>query len=246
MLLSLRKKISDELEESKFEYFISLFGWERNKDLKKLWEYKTYTSLGTLVQLERNLFVFGYINGIFEFFSTEQQKSTKSAKLFATGFSFMCRRNDKIYCASYKGEIACITLNGDTIWKNTIGDSRILNIEITDSQLGLICGKLYFILNSLNGEIINKKKFPFVIPEYFSSNFVRFKDWLIISGQAYLAHVHKTSKKFLISADDPTIRVLRPHPNGYISGDDEGSIKFWKYGKINLSFRSIIFNASPT
>jgi hypothetical protein len=244
LLLSLRQKLPDETEQAKYEYFISTFSWERNKKLKKHWEYKTSTSLRTLVQLEEELFIFGFIDGTFEIFSTNQQKPTKSAKLFTGGFSFMCRRIDRIFCSSFKGEVACIALNGDIIWKNTVGESRILNIELIDSRLQLICGKIYFTLNTSNGEIITKQKFSFVLPEYFSSNFIRFKDWLIISGQAHLAHVHKTSEKFIISADDPTIRVLKPHSQGYISGDDEGKIKFWKYGKISLNLRSIIYNSN--
>jgi hypothetical protein len=228
LILSLRTTISTEIETSDYKYFITAFVWEKDKKLKKLWEIKTTSSLRGLIQLKDDMFIFGYMNGKFEIFSSKKRKSLKSTKLFDTGFSYMCLKNEKIYCSSYKGEVACLTMNGTVVWKKTFGDSRIYNIETKNDQLHFISGKRnYYILSASNGDVIKTKQFTFGSPQNFSSNFIFIKEWFIISGQAHLAHIHKSGKEIFIHANDPLIRVLQAHSKGYITGD-EGKLSFYK------------------
>ena len=140
---------------------------------------------------------------------------------------------NKVYCSTFKGEIACITTKGEIIWKKKFTDSPIYNIEINNSQLHVITSKkTYFILNQETGEVEREKDLLNNPAREFTSNFIFYKDWIIISGDAHMMHIPPSEITYTIHSEDPLIRVVQYHPNGYLTGDDEGKIKFWSYEKV--------------
>jgi len=48
------------------------------------------------------------------------------------------------------------------------------------------------------------------------------------------------NKKYYLYMDDPLIRIVRHHPTGFFSGDDEGCIRFWKLGEVKIQSKGFI------
>ena len=231
LILSLRYHLNREEETQ--DYSIVEYTWEKNALPVKIWEITPTYSLNALVELDKNFIVFGYLNGSIGLFSKEKRKVLKTANIFNSGFLHMRLNGQKIYCSSFKGEIACITTKGEKIWKKKLTDSPIYNIEIKDDHLHVITiRRTYFILKQETGEEVRKKDLLDNPARSFSSNFIFYKNWIILSGDAHMVHIPESEKVYTIYSDDPLIRVVKYHPKGYLTGDDEGKIKFWGYEKV--------------
>lgn len=239
IILSLRKQMTRTYDEKK--YSIGAYSWNSHSP-QKLWEIDPTYSLNALIELDNDQVLFGFLNGEIAIFLQEQMKIVKTVKVFSGTVSFMCSEGKSVYCSSSKGEVACITHDLATQWKISLDDSAINTIHFKDDKLVIFTAqKKLFIVDPDTGVILQEKNLSIKSPRTFSSNFIICKDWMIMSGDAHLVHIPPSGYIFTIYSEDPLIRVLKPHPFGYFTGDDEGKIKFWSYLQIYSpkSFREI-------
>ncbi len=235
LIISFRDHMNRDANKN---YSIIGLKWSDNFKPEKLWELKPTFSLNAFTQINEEIIALGYLNGSLELYSIKKMEIIESKKIFDSGFAYMHLKDRKIYCSSMKGEIACLSLNGDIIWKNKIDDSQIHNIEIKRKKLHVVTSnKKYYIINPKTGKIFQMEDFKKEKYSSFSSNFIFHEDAILISGDACIYSISKVGIETRFRSDDPLIRTVHSVPNGYLTGDDDGKLKLCHYSDIRLSKR---------
>lgn len=236
VILSFRNHMNRDTDSK--TYSIKIYRWLDNAKPEKILELEPTYSLNALTQISDEIVAFGYLNGFFELFSIKNMEVMKSKKIFDSGFAYMILEDNKIYCTSMKGEIACLTVDGEILWKKILDDSPIYNIQLKQEKLYVISSKkMYCTINPITGETLHQEEFKNDICASFSSNFIFHEDSILISGEADIYSISKVGIKTIFHGSDPLIRVLQSTSRGYMTGDDDGKLKLWHYSNFKLSKR---------
>ncbi|MHA2139825.1 MAG: hypothetical protein ACW98G_18225, partial [Candidatus Hodarchaeales archaeon] len=88
----------------------------------------------------------------------------------------------------------------------------------------------YFLLNPKTGSILQSDLWG----KRIFSDLIIGRDWLLAAGAGGVhgRWLHGTSATFFARMMDPLPRKIISHPQGFLTGDDVGKIRFWKYGKM--------------
>lgn len=238
IILSIRDHLN---RDSKSEnYAIAGYKWDPGTSPEKIWEIQPTYSVNALVEIDDNLLLFGYLNGEIGLFSRKEAKILKTEKIFEGKFLYIGLEGKLIFCSSFKGEIACLKLDGTIIWQQNLGDRPIHNIVKRKNQLHIISSKkiLYF-LDAETGKILQEKIIIVDPPGSLSSTAIYYKDWLIVSGEGCIINISPTGKIFSLDLYGQLIRVVANHPKGFLTGDDDGNIKLWGYLNVELRKRHL-------
>jgi hypothetical protein len=90
----------------------------------------------------------------------------------------------------------------------------------------------YFLIDPKSGAVLssdlwNKRIF---------SDLVIARDWMIGAGVDgfHGRSLKNHSVEFSSVLQDPLIRKVISHPNGFLTGDDTGKIRFWEFGQLRI------------
>ena len=235
------QKIENDPNKSLNSYFLVKLDWE---DLREIWRKEIPSAIMTMCLNNNRLFL-GLKNGILQIWDFEKIDLIKSFNLFKSTVTVIEMKDDKMIAASQTGDVALISQDGTVQWKTKLSEDKIIGIHDFHNKIMLIDtkGNLYEI--NLSSDILLKSDKWNVISvkdPALVSNIIDFHNWFIVTGYGGIWGFWSKDfeKIYHLYMDDPLIRVLHQHPIGFISGDDEGVIRFWKLGKGKIRSRGFI------
>ncbi|MFW9996044.1 MAG: hypothetical protein ACFFD4_28645 [Candidatus Odinarchaeota archaeon] len=221
----------EELPAKAQHYYLIKLDWEKNPP-EFIWKKSLKTAAGTMLTHGKKLYI-GMNDGSLEIWDLEEGKILEAKQLFTNGVRKIERGFQDILLSAQSGETAALTEEGEILWKTKLGASGIQGLVEDERGIHLASEKGdYSCLAPKTGE--KTDSFRWVpIP---ASNLVVVRDWLVGSGSygvhgVYLKDKKKTYHHFM---EDPLIRRFVRHPRGFITGDDDGKIRFWKIGGIKI------------
>ncbi len=232
-IMYLSQRETSSLTES-FNYYLVKIDWEFTPTI--LWRKSLHTTLTALFIVNNTAFL-GLKDGVLEIWDLKQEKVITSKILFSNGIAYIKQGLNIIYCLSHIGEIAGLSIEGDVIWQRRLGDRVFYGLVENEKGIHLIneIGQ-YFCLDPTTGGIKRSQSWQGSFMRGIASNLIEIRGWLIGAGSygIYSINLKENKKTFFGEFNDPLIRKLQHHPNGLISGDDDGRISFWKLGGIRV------------
>jgi hypothetical protein len=223
--LALRESKSDY---GPHKYFLALMDWKTNPP-QLLWREERPSSITSIVPSKIH-FILGFHNGSYELWDPIDKTTATSSPLFQKYTSFTPGIEHLLAC-SYAGEVGLLDYQGKPHWTSTVSTSPIhaltedpVGIHVVDEK-----GE-YFLLNPKTGSILQSDFWGVRI----FSDLIIGRDWLLAAGErgVHGRWLHDSSATFFSRMMDPLVRKIVLHPQGFLTGDDTGKIRFWKYGKM--------------
>jgi len=216
-------------------YYLTKIDWQ---DLSFSWK-KSINSPVLAMRINKDKLFLGLREGNLQIWNFENNKCEKEIKVFESPISDLEVLNDRIILTSYSGDLKLIDISGISLWELKLSDYRISGLLLEEEKVKVIdeIGH-FFEINVKNGEILNELSWNFGkhIGASTYSNLISLRNWYISFGGAGLwthwSRDHNIS--YHIFMQDPLIRKVVPHPLGFITGDDDGCIRFWKIGSISI------------
>jgi len=219
-------------EEDK--HLLVKINWKSESNPNILWK-KTTPSAIMVMELLGDLLFLGLKNGILQIWNVQEDKCIKEIKLFSSTISVLSITGNYLTLASRTGDLARISKNGDIHWKTNFTQDKIVGIY-EDKDYILVINTLgeQFHVDIKSG---NPKKHGYTNLKLggnvgLSSNIIKFRNRFVITGYGGIwffrwGNDNNATHKYM---DDPLMRVIRQHPFGFYSGDDEGCVCFWDIG----------------
>lgn len=230
MFISLRE--SETLNGS-HHYFLVKLNWEENPPQIE-WKKPIKNSIHSIMNVKNDLLL-GMRDGTVEIWNSETEKYERTINVLSDGSCIFEVSDDIIYVFGGKGEVAALTQDYNIIWKNHLSPTTIRGLIEYKRELHIIDNfGTYFLLNKETGSVGHSIK---NYHKTYSNILIDHqRNWLITAGVNGLGGFwfEKKSIQYNTPYEDPLFRIIRPIPSGYITGDDTGSLKLWKYGKLTV------------
>jgi len=220
------------------KYFIIKLDWKRKHVPVLIWEKEVPSTIMVMEITENRLFT-GMKDGTIQIWDTDKDEFIEENKILSSEISLIKVYENYIIVGDKTGEVASISYNASIKWKIKLSEHSIVGMHQRENDLIIIDadGKIYAI-DSTSGnlignpeEIVSKGK-----NVKFVSDLVTYRGYFVVSvygGIWYISSINLLSS-FQHYMNDPLVRVLKQHPFGFYSGDDEGYIRFWTLGSVSI------------
>ena len=220
------------------DYFLVKLNWKSNKNPEILMKKSIPSAVMVMETIEDHLFI-GLKNGNLQLWDLKKDEMIKKISLFSSTFSVLTAKGENITVASRSGDIARISKNGIIQWRTNITQEKIVGIYEDKNYILVINVRGdRFHININSDKPVTRRYIPLNLKGNagLSSSIVKYRGRFVITGYGgiwafsqqnsylYMNSIHK-------QMGDPLMRIIKQHPFGFYSGDDEGSVCFWTLGK---------------
>ena len=230
IFLALRES---ETSQGPHSYFLVKLQWQKNLDPKIL--SKTPMSSPILAMLlTDNHLLLGLKNGNIQQWDPKNSEYLETIARFQAPVSVITKGKGKILAASHSGEITAMSMEGSIRWKTKPSEKPIHGLIEDSKGIHLIDQtSMYFLVDPETG-IIQRKENWKLNPSMYS-NIAILRGWFVFNdGQAVTAVHRGYKKKISHPLQDPYVRQFVSHPQGILTGDDDGIIRMWALGKLEI------------
>ncbi|MHA1974048.1 MAG: hypothetical protein ACTSW1_13705 [Candidatus Hodarchaeales archaeon] len=213
------------------KYYLAKLDWNQvtPKIISKYPREQTIVSMG----YSEGKLILGYKNGEYEVWDPRREETITKGRLLASYFH-LHKEKEFFIASSHSGEVAKLTKNFKVVWKTKISDSSIHAVTCDENWLHIIDEEGNYFRANMQGKIVDSNKF---LGGRVHSNCVIAHEWIIAFATDGIRGFRLDSYdnvKCSITTVEPLYRIVISHPDGIISGDDTGRLRFWSFGKLKL------------
>lgn len=227
VVISLRER--SRVPDQQWDYSTLLAMWSENGRLSIHRSIDCNEPLETLTRVSEDRVVGGLRDGSIKCWTDGFEDCLWKRKVFDSPVLTSILWEDSIYVGSYSGELAKLDANGTVFWKIQLGEEPFYNILPLDDRFYIIdCYKRFYVIEPRAGAVVRRETIEAECRSV-SSGLTLDKELLVFSGDAYLFGLERDS---LLQKSrwfpDPLIRIVTTHPEGIVTGDDDGKLNLWR------------------
>ncbi|MHA1672941.1 MAG: hypothetical protein ACTSYI_04885 [Promethearchaeota archaeon] len=233
-LLSLRET---DPETNAHTYFCVRLHWQ-SPTPSVVWKKTIPISLKGLI-FQGNTAQLGFHSGKLEQWDIISGESLGQRQLFTSELFHLIQAQPHesgiVYAAGRSEEVlelVAITKSGEIEWKFTFEGGYIEALKQDGQGIHIINEKgIYHCIDPQSGTSLHSHDF-----KCDSSDLALFRDWIVVSKYGGWTSVYRKDwhSSFSHFINDPLLRKLVAYPFGVISGDDEGIIRYWQVGQVEI------------
>jgi len=219
-------------------YFLAKLNWKTNQDPKYLWKKVIPSAIMVMGLIEEYLYI-GLKNGFIQIWDIQKDECMKNIRLFSSTISVMIVSSEIITLGSQAGDIARMSKDGNIQWKSTLSQEKIVGIYEDMDQILVInsIGEQFYVdINSGNPIKHRFKNLELGGNCGLSSNIIKYRERFVMTGYGgiWAFRWQNSNNLIRVQMGDPLMRIIRQHPFGFFSGDDNGCVCFWSLGDIKI------------
>lgn len=219
-------------------HFLVKLNWKSDKNPKILWKKAVPSAIMAMEIIEDRLFI-GLKNGFLQLWDIKKDECLKNISMFSSTITVLTIKGEDLILASQTGDVARLSKYGKIQWKTKLNKEKIVGIY-EDIEHILVINMIgeQFHIDIKSGKPV---KHGFNNLELggnagLSSSIIKYRKRFIITGYGgiWAFRWENSNNSIHQYINDPLIRIIRQHPYGFYSGDDNGSVCFWGLGETKI------------